>query len=120
MSSTYNTYNESVTVAATTGGASATVLYTVPANHGATVDYLGLSNGSNSTSKVSVQFYHADDAAYHFLTKEHSVSGNDTYQLITSNRFHLHAGDKLVIYADTANAFEATMSARVYLKPNKT
>ena len=50
VSKTYSTSTESLTVSATAGGASGSVLYTVPNNYDATIDMLFISN--NNTASV--------------------------------------------------------------------
>ena len=114
----YSTTFESVTVTATSGGASGNVLYTVPSNHDATIDYLGVSNGGTSSQKITVEIYHADDTSYHNLVLEHAVAGNDTYHLLNANRIHLHAGDKVVCSKD-GGTFDVSLSARVFFNSTR-
>lgn len=116
VATTYTTTFESKTVTATTGGASGDILYTVPANHDVTIDYLGVSNGGVSNQKITVEIYHADDTTYHNLVKEHAVAGNDTYHLLNADRIHLHAGDKVVCSKD-GGTFDVSLSARIFYNP---
>jgi len=115
----YKTVSESITVTATSAGSSANELYTCPANHDAVIEYLCASNGGNSNQKITIEFYHLDDTTYHQLAKEHSVSGHDSYHLITSNRFYLHSGDKIVCSKD-GGTFDVTISVREFYNPNRT
>ena len=115
----YKTVSESVTVSSTSAGASADVLYTCPANHDAVVEYLAASNGGTSSQKITIEFYHNDDTTYHPLAKAHAVAGNDSYHLITSNRFYLHASDKIVCSKD-GGTFDVTISVREFYNPNRT
>jgi hypothetical protein len=115
----FKTVSESITVSATSGGASGNVLYTCPSNHDAIIEYLCATNGASSNQKITVEFYHLDDTTYHQLAKAHAVSGNDSYHLITSNRFYLHAGDKIVCSKD-GGTFDVTISAREFFNPNRT
>ena len=114
----FKTVTESATISATSAGSSADVLYTVPDNHDAIVEYLCASNGGSSSQKITIEFYHKDDTAYHQLAKAHSVSGNDSYHLITSNRLYLHAGDKIVCSKD-GGTFDVTISVREFFNPNR-
>lgn len=114
----YKTVSESITVSSTSAGASANVLYTCPANHDAVIEYLCASNGGTSNQKITIEFYHNDDTTYHQLAKAHSVAGNDSYHLITSNRLYLHAGDKIVCSKD-GGTFDVTISVREFYNPNR-
>ena len=118
VATVYNTTFESVTVTATSGGASGNVLYTVPLNTDVTVDYLGIANGGNSSQKITVEIFHADDSTYHYLTNEHSIAGHDTYHLLNSDRIHLHAGDKIIVSKD-GGTFDAAISGRLFYNPNR-
>ena len=92
--STYKTATESKTIASTTADAAADVLYTCPAKHSATIDLLFLNNNNSGAKKIFVQFYHQDV-------------------------MHLHSGDKIVLYAQTTNTIEATISVRERYNPNR-
>ena len=50
----YKTSTQSATVAATSADASATVLYTCPAKHSASVDMLFLSNNNAGAKKIAM------------------------------------------------------------------
>jgi len=115
----YTTKSESITVTSTSSGASADVLYTCPPNHDATLDMLYVTNGTNSTKKIYVEFYHADDTTYHKLVNGKSLSGHDTYNILSSSNMHLHAGDKIVVYKESNATFDITVSAREFFNPNR-
>ena len=73
----YKTVTESVAVTATSGGASANVLYTVPAFHDATIEFLHVSNGAASTDNISIQWYHKEDDTYYTCLLYTSPSPRD-------------------------------------------
>jgi hypothetical protein len=114
----YTTTTESVSVAATSGGASGNVLYTCPANHDVTIDMLMVTNGGNSSQKITIEFYHADDTTYHNFIEAKSVAGNTALNVLDAARMHLHAGDKLVCSKD-GGTFDVTISGRLYFNPNR-
>ena len=114
----FDTATESVAVTATAGGTSANILYTVPNFHDATVEFLHISNGAASTSNVSIQWYHKEDATYYTIVNNKSVSGNDVYNMITADRLHLHAGDKLVVF-NGGGSLGVTLSAVEYYNPTR-
>jgi hypothetical protein len=116
---TYKTATEAKTIASTTADAAADVLYTCPAKHSATIDLLFLNNNNSGNKKIFVQFYHQDDGEYHYLVKDHSIASNSSYNVLGSSVMHLHAGDKIVLYAETTNTIEATISVRERYNPNR-
>ena len=118
VASQYKTVTESIAVTATSGGASANVLYTAPAFHDATIEFLHVSNGASSTNNISIQWYHKEENAYYTIVNNKSISGNDTHDVITSNRLHLHAGDKIVVFKG-GGSLGVTLSAIEYYNPTR-
>lgn len=107
----YKYYTEGYTLSATSAGASADVLYTCPANFNATVKYLRIANNNTSTQKFSIQFYHAEDAQYHYLSNAESLAGSTAINLVENATFFLHAGDKLVGFsAASPSSFDIIVS----------
>ena len=116
QAATFDTATESVAVTATSGGANADVLYTVPPFHDATVEFLHVSNGAASTDNISIQWYHKEDNTYYTIVNNKSIGGNSTYDVITSNRLHLHAGDKIVVF-NGGGSLGVTISVKEYYNP---
>jgi len=114
---TYTTDTNSVIVTATTGGASADVVYTCPPFHDATIDFLHISNGSSSTQNITLQWYHKDTNTYHHLLNDKSIAGKDVYNVVTSDRIHLHAGDKIAAFDGVSNNLEVFISVREMYNP---
>lgn len=112
----FDTATESVAVTATAGGASANVLYTVPNFHDATVEFLHVSNGAASTDNISIQWYHKEDNTYYTIVDNKAISGNEVYNVITSDRLHLHAGDKIVVF-NGGGSLGVTISVKEYYNP---
>jgi hypothetical protein len=114
----YNTVTKSIAVTATSGGASANILYTVPNFHDATIEFLHVSNGASSTDSISIQWYHKEDNAYYTIVNDKSIAGNGTHDVITANRLHLHAGDKIVVF-NGGGSLGVTLSAIEYYNPTR-
>lgn len=112
----YSTATQSISVSATSGGASSDVLYTCPPLHDAEITFLHVSNGSVSTDNISIQWYHADDTTYYTIVNNKSVSGNNVYNVITSDRLYLHAGDKITVF-DGGGSLGVTISVKEYYNP---
>lgn len=104
----YNT--KGYTLSSSTADAGADVLYTCPPNYNATVRYLHIANSGNSTNQCSIQFYHAEDAEYHYIMKDTSFAGNSTQNLVNGGYFFLHAGDKVLGFSATPTDFEILIS----------
>jgi hypothetical protein len=114
----YSTATESIAVSATSGGASSDVLYTCPPLHDAEVTFLHVSNGAASTDNISIQWYHKEDNAYYTIINNKSVSGNDVYNAITSDRLYLHSGDKITVF-DGGGSLGVTISVKEYYNPTR-
>ena len=114
----YNTATESIAVTATSGGASSDVLYTCPNNHDAVIVFLHISNGAASTNNISIQWYHKEDDAYYTIVNNKSISGNDVYNMITSDRLFLHAGDKITVF-NGGGSMGVTISVEEHFNPNR-
>jgi hypothetical protein len=108
---------EGITVTSTAAGASADIIYTVPDNYSAIIKFLHLSNGTNSTKKVSVQFYHVDDTSYHYILNQYAMAGNSAYDILAGNELSLHQGDKIVAYAEAGTVLDVTISVQEYYDP---
>tara|TARA_R110000822_G_scaffold76230_1_gene183234 strand:+ start:518 stop:883 length:366 start_codon:yes stop_codon:yes gene_type:complete len=109
---------ESVSVTSTTTGSGANVVYIVPANFDLELTYLTCTNGG-STQNINVQVYHADTTSYSYILRSHSVAGNDSYNILTSNRIFLHAGDKVLAYKG-GGTFDVILSGKQYYNPVRT
>ena len=103
----------------TSGGASGNVVYTCPPHHDTTIDFLHASNGSSSTQNVTLQFYHADTNAYHNLINDKSVAGKDVYNVVTSDRIHMHEGDKIIAFDGAGGSMEIFISVRQFYNPSR-
>lgn len=114
---TYTTDTEALTVTATTGGASANLIYTCPPFHDATVDFLHVSNGATAVQNITLQWYHADTNTYHHIVNDKAVPGKDVYNVVTSDRIHLHAGDSISAFDGASGNLEVFISVRQFYNP---
>ena len=114
----YSTFFESISVTSTSAGAGADVVYTVPAKHDVELTFLNCTNGS-TVNTISVQIYHFDDDAYHYILRETSIPDNETRDIVTSARLYLHAGDKVVSYK-TGGTFDVSVSGKLFYNPTRT
>ena len=115
----YNTVTKGLTVTATSGGASSDVLYTCPANFDAEIDFLHITNGDTANHNISLQWYHADTNTYHNILNDKAITGKDVYNVITSDRIYLHAGDKITAFDGASGALEVFLSGKEFYNPNR-
>jgi len=80
---------------------------------------LHISNNNTATKKVYVQFYHAEDNAYHYIANGLSMAGHSVVNLVNGGYFNLHSGDKIMVYGETTNTMEVLVSVEEYFDPNR-
>lgn len=106
-------------VTSTSADASADVIYTVPANHSAIIKFLHLSNGTNSTKKAYIQFYHADNTTYYYIANGLNMNGHSVFDLVAGNDLSLHEGDKIVGFIESGMTLDVVISIQEYYDPNR-
>tara|TARA_R110000796_G_scaffold27568_1_gene75886 strand:- start:4068 stop:4442 length:375 start_codon:yes stop_codon:yes gene_type:complete len=116
----YTTDTQAITITATAGGASSDVLYTCPPHHDAEIDFLHVSNGSSSTRNFTLQWYHNDNTTYYHLVNDKAIAGKDVYNVVTSDRIYLHAGDKITAFVGASASLSAFISVRQFFNPSRT
>lgn len=109
----------SKTVTATSAGASADVVYTVPLHHSSRIVFLHLANGTNSTKKAYVQYYDNSTTQYHSILNGLSMAGHTTHDVVQSNSIYLSPGDKIVAYIEAGMTLDLTVSAEEYYEPSR-
>ena len=109
-------FTESVALTTT----SDTDIYVVPANFSSHVEHFFISNNNSSNVDYTLKFYHADDNTTHTLLDTHAVAGKGMESVFTVDKpIYLHAGDKLIVAAGTANKLVATVSTEEFFDPNR-
>ena len=97
-----------------------TDIYEVPANHSSHVEHFFISNNGSSNVTYSLKFYHKDDNTTHTLLDGHAATSKGIESIFTIDKpIYLHAGDKLIVAADTANALVVTVSTEELYDPNR-
>jgi len=109
-------FTESVDLTTT----SDTDIYVVPNNFSSHVAHFLISNNDSSTRNYTLKWYHADDATTHTILSGHSLSGGTFDSVFTVDKpLYLHAGDKLIVAANTANTLIVTISTEEFYDPNR-
>tara|TARA_Y100000015_G_C2345862_1_gene68214 strand:+ start:211 stop:570 length:360 start_codon:yes stop_codon:yes gene_type:complete len=109
----YSTVSKTITISATSGGASGNVLYTAPNKFDTEIDFLSITNGNSSAKNATVEWYDSSSNTYNTILNDKSIAGNDTYDVVT-NVFHLHAGDKIVCHGPSGSGCQVTLSGKEY------
>ena len=105
-------------LSATSGGASADVIYTCPNHFISLIKFMQISSGANSVSNYSIQWYENDTTTYHFLIDNHSIAGNSVEDIIAGGAYiALRPGDKIVGFADAGSDFHVTISGEEHYQP---
>lgn len=112
MQRDYTTFFESISVSATAAGASADVVYTVPASHDAEVEFLAVSSGSG-TNNVSIEIFNSDNSDYTYIIRDFSMTANTYERIMDGSTLYLHAGDKIVAYKG-AGTFDVSVSGKLH------
>lgn len=109
-------HTESVSLTTT----SDTDIYVVPDNFSSHVEHFFISNNNSGGVDYTLKFYHKDDNTTHTILNNHSVDGKSFESVFTVDKpIFLHAGDKLIVAAGTANALVVTTSAEEHFDPNR-
>ena len=109
-------FYKSLTVAATSPGTDADVLYTVPSSFDSEVTLILTTNSDATEGSISIQVYHDDDDTYTNLIKSKAVDGNDTYSILMGATLHLHPRDSIVCYT-SGGVFDVSLSGRHHFSP---
>ena len=97
-----------------------TVVYTVPSNFSSHVEHLFVSNNDTAARNFTVKWYHADDATTHTILLNHALAGSTYESVFTIDKpLYLHAGDRLIVAAGTADTLTVTVSAEEYFDPHR-
>ena len=115
---TYTTFFEGLPIASTLPNGSADVVYTVPSNFDAEIDFLHLASGAG-TNSLNVKIFHAEDSTYTYILRLFTMQNNTSHNVVNGGKIYLHSGDKLVCYK-TGGDFDVTVSGRLLYNPART
>ena len=102
---------------ATSGGASADVIYTCPNHFISLIRYLHVSNG-DAQKKVSIQWYSVDDNDYHHIADDFKPNANTVHEFIQGGSYiALRPGDKIVAHKESGGDFHIILSGEEHYQP---
>lgn len=97
-----------------------TDVYVVPANFSSHVEHLLIANNNASNKSYTLKYHEADTASTHTLFTSHPVTGKGSESVFTVDKpLFLHAGDKLILTAETASTLTAVVAAEEFYEPNR-
>lgn len=112
--SKYHTASVSLTTTSDTD------IYVVPNNFSSHIEHFFVSNNNSGSVNYTLKFYHKDDNTTHTILDTHAVDGKSFESVFTVDKpLFLHAGDKLIVAAGTANKLVVTTSAEEHYDPNR-
>lgn len=94
--------------------------YVVPSNFSSHVEHLMIANSHSSNKNYTLKYYEADTTTTHTLFSGHAVDGKGTESMFTVDKpLYIHAGDKIIVAADTANTLTVIVAAEEFFDPNR-
>ena len=114
------TESKFVTHATALTGTSDTDCYVVPKNFSSHVEHLLITNSDSSNRNYTIKFYEKVTNTTHTLYTTHAVSGKSAESVFTVDKpLFLHAEDKIIVAAGTANTLTVVVAAEEFYDPNR-
>ena len=93
--------------------------YVVPANFSSHVENLMIANDNSGNISYALKYYQAATTSTHTLFSSHNVSGYSIDSIFTVDKpLYIHAGDKIIVAAGTANELTVIVAAEEFFDPN--
>jgi flavoprotein len=109
-----------VTNAISLTGTSDTDVYVVPSNFSSHVEHLMITNSDASNRNYTLKYYQVATSTTYTLFNDHAVAGKGSESIFTIDRpLYIHAGDKLILAAATANTLTVVVAAEEFYDPNR-
>ena len=109
-----------VTHATALTGTSDTDCYVVPKNFSSHVEHLLITNSDSSNRNYTIKFYEKVTNTTHTLYTAHAVAGKSAESVFTVDKpLFLHAEDKIIVSAGTANTLTVVVAAEEFYDPNR-
>ena len=109
-----------VTHATALTGTTDTDCYVVPSNFSSHVENLMITNDNAGNIAYTLKYYEADTTTTHTLFSAHNVAGKSAEYIFTVDKpLYIHAGDKIIVAAGTANELTVVVAAEEFYDPNR-
>ena len=114
-----NSGSKFVTHATALTTTSDTDCYVVPANFSSHVEHLLIGNNDSKNKNYTLKYYQFADATTHTIFTNHQISGKSSESVFTIDKpLFLHAGDKIIVAAETADTLTVIVAAEEFFDPN--
>lgn len=95
-----------------------TDVYVVPNNFSSHIENLFITNSASGSTSYDLKYYEKAVNVTHTLFSAHTVAGKGIEYVFTVDKpLYLHAGDKLIVAAGTANAIHVGVAAEEHFDP---
>ena len=107
-----------VTHATALTSTSDTDCYVVPANFSSHIEHVLITNSDSGNKNYTLKFFEANTSTTHNLFTNHVVSGKGSESVFTVDKpLFCHAGDKIIIAAETADTMVVVVAAEEFYEP---
>ena len=91
--------------------------YVVPANFSSHVENLMIANDIAGNITYTLKYYEAATTTTHTLFSAHNVAGKSAEYIFTVDKpLYIHAGDKIIVAAGTANELTVVVAAEEFFE----
>ena len=98
-----------------------TDVYVVPNNFSSHVENVFITNSHSGSKNYTFKYYEKAVNVTHTLFSGHAVDGKGIEYLFTVDKpIYLHAGDKLIVAASSANSLHVGIAAEEHFDPAHT
>jgi len=95
-----------------------TDIYVVPNNFSSHVENLFITNSDSSNREYTLKFFQNATSTTHTLFNRHAVSGKGLEYIFTVDKpLYIHAGDKIIAAANTADTLHVGIVAEEFFDP---
>ena len=94
--------------------------YVVPANFSTHVEHFMIANNHSGAVTFTLKFFEASTKTNHTLFSAHSLATISSQSIFTTEKpLYIHAGDKLIVAAGTANKLMVTAAVEEFFDPTQ-
>ena len=94
--------------------------YVVPKNFSARISNLLIINNDSSSRNFTVKYYEKTSNTTHTLHSSHSLAATSSVSIFTNDSpLFVHAEDKVIVDAGTADTLVVVVVAEEFFNPNK-
>ena len=116
-----STGSKFVTHATALANTSDTDVYIVPKNFSSHVEHLLITNSDSSNRNYTIKYYEKAANTTYTLFTSHAVTGKGSESVFTVDKpLYLHAEDKIIVAAGTADTLTVVVAAEEFFDPAHT